>query len=172
MSANQYPIPRRYLEASRLNLESALDPRCSQWASNWKGASGAILIGPTGCGKSTAAALAANRVKQTDTWAKWVRADELSRILSERGGIEHVQVIKQARVLVLDELGYERFPELLLEVLGARHDACRPTVVTSGLTLDAIAARYSDATVRRILEIGTGSVVDCWAQAKPRAVAK
>jgi len=104
------------------------------------------------------------RTKQSETWVKWVRADELSRILSERGGIEQVQELKRARVLVLDELGYERFPELLLEVLGARHDACRPTVVTSGLAIAAIDSRYGDATVRKILEIGSGVVVDCWEQ--------
>ncbi len=124
-------------------------------------------MGSTGTGKSLAAAWAAERtLDRSLTWAKWTRADELSRILAERGASEQLHTLKTARVLVIDELGYERFPELILEVLGARHDASRPTIVTSGLTIEAIGARYSDATVRRIVEIGNGTAVSCWRKAK------
>jgi DNA replication protein DnaC len=79
-------------------------------------------------------------------------------------------VLKQARMLVVDELGYERFPELFLEVLGARHDNSRPTVITCGLPLQQVADRYSDATVRRVVEVGEGVVIDCFAQQRSRAV--
>lgn len=161
---NPYPIPKRYLEQAAVDRRRQIDPRLVRWATEAKDASGAVLVGPTGCGKSLAASWAADRIgsRNSATWVKWIRADELSRLLSERGAVEQLTQVKQARLLVIDEIGYERFPELLLEVIGARHDASRPTIVTSGLRLDAIALRYSDATVRRIESIGGGCVVDCW----------
>jgi len=164
MTNNPYPIPKRYLEPAALAARSKLSRRLTSWAQAWKGDSGAVLVGATGCGKSLAASWAADieRQRRSDTWVKWIRADELSRILSERGGGERIELVKMARVLVIDELGYERFPELILEVLGSRHDNSRPTIVTSGLTVSAIAERYSDATVRRVIEIGNGDVINSW----------
>lgn len=166
---NAYPIPKRYLEPGAILAIERLHPEAKKFARSWGGTSGAVLLGRTGSGKSLAAATAAVRVRDENsiTWVKWIRADELSRLLAERNAQEAVQELKQARVLVIDELGYERFPELVLEVLGSRHDHDRPTVVTSGLTEKALADRYSDATVRRIVEVGNGFVVDCWPETRP-----
>lgn len=165
MSNNQWPVPKRYLEPGAVAFRARIDPRLVRWATDWQDASGAVLSGATGTGKSVAASWAADRCSQerkSATWVKWIRADELSRILSERGGTEQINTIKLARLLVIDELGYERFPELVLEVLGARHDASRPTIITTGLKVEAIETRYSDATVRRVVSIGNGSIVKCW----------
>lgn len=168
MTTNPYPVPKRYLDAAAVAARTRIDPRLSKWAQSATDASGAILVGETGCGKSIAAAWVADRLTRahSQTWVKWVRADELSRMLSERGANEQIATIKQARMLVLDELGYERFPELVLEVIGARHDACRPTIVTSGKRAKELADRYSDATIRRIVETGSGFLVDCWSEKK------
>lgn len=160
---NPYPIAKRYLEPAAVAARARISPELSQWAVKHSGASGAVLLGKTGHGKSLAAAWAADRCRQaqSDTWVKWIRADELSRILADRGGSENIDLLKRARLLVIDELGYERFPELILEVLGARHDNSRPTIVTSGSTEKEIAARYSDATIRRVIEVGGGVVIGC-----------
>jgi DNA replication protein DnaC len=167
MKHNQYPIPKRYLEPAAIASLASVHPEAQRFARDWSGTSGAVLVGPTGCGKTLAAAVACVRVRKiqgedSNTWVKWIRADELSRLLSERNSGESIQELKVARVLVIDELGYERFPELILEVLGARHDASRPTVVTSGLTLPMLLERYSGAVVRRVTEIDGGVVWDCW----------
>lgn len=161
---NQYPIPRRYLKNGAVEKLKSLDPRLEAFAASWAGDSGRLLLGPTGCGKTLAAAVAGARIaaSKSETWVRWIRADELSRIMSVRGGAEEIETLKRGRVLVIDELGYERFPELVLEVIGARHDDDLPTVVTSGKTLQEIADRYSDATVRRITETGSGKVTNCW----------
>lgn len=174
MSTNPYPIPKRYLEPSAVAARMGIDQRLHRWASTAKSSSGAILLGPTGTGKTLAAAWLADAVARNEsaTWVKWIRADELSRILSDRGGSENIAILKRARLLVIDELGYERFPELFLEVLGDRHDNSRPTIVTSGLSIGKIAERYSDATVRRIVEVGEGVLVDCNAKQKPTLVAR
>jgi len=161
--SSPFPIAKRYLEPAALAARARLGRHLSEWALSHSGASGAVLLGKTGKGKSLAAAWAADRCRlaNSETWVKWIRADELSRILADRGGSENINLLKLARLLVIDELGYERFPELVLEVLGSRHDNSRPTIVTSGSTEKEIAVRYSDATIRRIIEIGNGAVIDC-----------
>lgn len=161
-----YSTPRRYTERAAKQAFRRADQRLRKWALNWDLQSGAVLLGPTKSGKSLAAACAADRARMVhpdaEMWARWVRADELSRLLAGRGGHEDIETLKRSRLLVVDELGYERFPELVLEVLGARHDWGRPTLVTSGLKLSELLARYGDATARRVVEIGKGTVVDCW----------
>jgi DNA replication protein DnaC len=165
---NQFPIPRRYtdkLAAAAVRDPSKCDARLLAFSATWDGLSGGILLGRTGCGKSLSAGQAGARIaalNSSDSWVKWIRADELSRLLADRSGHESVEHLKRSRCLVLDELGYERFPELVLEVIGSRHDWGRPTLVTTGLRVEALSARYSDATVRRITETGDGCVVDCW----------
>jgi DNA replication protein DnaC len=176
---NQFPIPRRYLDQGAkeaLANPRKCDARLLAFAGAWDGLSGAVLLGGTGCGKSLSAGQAGARVdalNSSDSWVKWIRADELSRLLADRSGHESVEQLKRARCLIIDELGYERFPELVLEVIGARHDWERPTLVTTGLRIEALAARYSDATVRRITETGNGCSVDCWdpiPQRRPKPV--
>lgn len=158
---NQHPIPRRYLA----NVpESKIDQRLLPIARSWDGVSGRLLLGPSGCGKTLTAARAGALIRdaKTETWVQWIRADELSRMLSIRGAAEEIENLKSARVLIIDELGYERWPELCLEVIGSRHDWERPTLVTSGLKLDQFLERYSEATARRISETGGGSIVNLW----------
>jgi len=140
------------------------DPRLVDVAAIWTGLYGLLLLGPSGCGKTLSAARAGAKVarERTDTWVQWVRADELSRMLSVRGAAEEIETLKSARALIIDELGYERFPELCLEVIGSRHDWERPTIVTSGLKIEQFIERYSEATARRISETGKGAVINCW----------
>jgi DNA replication protein DnaC len=161
---NNYPIPARYLTPEAKTKHKHTDARLRIFSDLWTGLSGAVLLGPSGCGKTLTAAIsgARQRVLHNESWVYWIRADELTRALSVRGGAEEVEAIKSARVLIIDELGYERWPELVLEVIGARHDWNRPTVVTSGMKLDKLTERYSDATIRRITEVGNGSVFSCW----------
>jgi len=161
---NQHPIPRRYLTAPP---GAVTEKRLQELAATWDGVSGKLLLGPSGCGKTLTVARAGARVAKAhgDSWVQWIRADELSRMLSIRGSAEEIETLKSARVLIIDELGYERFPELCLEVIGARHDWERPTLVTCGLRLEGSGGfieRYSEATARRISEIGRGSIVNCW----------
>ena len=165
---NPFPIPSRYLAPEAIKKRGSSHPALREFARVYGGTSGALLIGPTGVGKSLIAAQVAQAVERqnmSSTWVKWIRADKLSRLLSERGGSEQIDLLENARFLVIDELGYERFPELVLEVIGDRHDHNRPVIVTSGLTQAQIADRYADATIRRITEVGSGGLVDCWGAA-------
>jgi DNA replication protein DnaC len=172
MNSTSFDVPPRYVDDSAAKALASRDARCRSFALGWQANRGVLLLGRTGTGKSLSAAQALRRVVCAvygRHWACWVRADELSRILASREHAGEIEQIKSALVLVVDEVGYERFPELLLEVLGARYDRGLPTVVTSGLRLEALSERYGAATVRRITDVGGGCVVDLWAQQKPGA---
>lgn len=159
-----FSIPCKYTSSTASQKVLHLDPRLASFATSWMGDCGSVIIGPTGAGKSLSAAVAMRRVIGDDgcSWAAWVRADELSRVLSIREHISDVEKLKRALILVIDELGYERFPELVLEILGYRYDNELPTVITSGMKLQEMSDRYSDATLRRIVETGGGRVINCW----------
>lgn len=105
-----------------------------------------VLSGTTGCGKSFAAAEAiAHR------GGEWVRADELVRIWWANFGdqYERQDTVRNARLLVIDDLGCEldaqRQLSVLLDLLDARKSARKhPTIVTTNLTKHAFAARYDN----------------------------
>lgn len=166
MAHNPFPIPKKYLtQGAKQALCRVTTEPLRELAKSWEGASGVAILGDTGCGKSLCAALGCERVRkvhESEGWVKWIRADELSRLLQERNGAELVNLVKEARLLVIDELGYERWPETILEVVGSRYDHERPTVLTSGLRSEPFALRYSDATIRRVTETGDGMLIDCW----------
>lgn len=165
---NPYPIPKRYTDPTKLHL---CDPRAKDFLRAWDGASGAAFFGPTKAGKSLAAGLGCLRVNKregSDNWCKWVRADHLTWLVNQKNAGEQIHELEVARVLVIDEMGYEPWPTAVLGVIGDRHDHERPTIITCGLEMEAFAQRYADATIRRILEIGNGCLVDFWSQEKPR----
>lgn len=175
MTHNPYPIPAKFLDATAEAAARRSDGPLTKFLTSWGGDSGAALLGRTGAGKSLCAAQACERVRTragTAGWVKWIRADELATLLQDRGGRADVDLLKTTRLLVIDDMGYERWPETLLEVIGHRYDKTRPTVITTGLTLDEFCRRYSDATIRRIAETGNGLIVDCWAKPKLREASR
>jgi DNA replication protein DnaC len=156
--------PKRYRTTAAENALLDIDKRMLEFSARWCGDCGALLLGPTGCGKSLAAATAMNRLtlRKPRHWAAWVRSDALGRLMTNRDNAADVCRIKSVHLLVVDDLGYERFPEPALELIGERYDRDLPTVVTSGLTSAEFQLRYSAATARKIIEVGNGYGVDVW----------
>jgi hypothetical protein len=137
---------------------------------------GALLLGPTGCGKSSAAAWAVQR------WRAWCRRearaaaerdllpldaydtqrlawlDAIEATDSERryrlgtGDPEELAEAYRADWLVLDDVGLSTSATLVQLVLARRYQACLPTIVTSGLTAAQLATHIGAASVRRIVE--------------------
>jgi hypothetical protein len=163
-----------------------INPRLVQWFNDWDGSVSSLLIGPSGCGKSLTAALAAASTYQWirrvpskpsvlsvartrpdgaflrgNQVTRWVRAEKLSRVLANRDTAPEIDKFIEAPLLVIDELGYERFFETILEVIGTRSELGRPTVATSGSKYADLEARYSDATVRRLAKHKSAMLVDC-----------
>lgn len=162
-------VPRGLLErgaiAAAKNLE---DERLVALRDVWDGRSGRLILGPTGAGKSLALAQAARRFALSRSRGEdapkvvWYRADELARALGERGGTESVSRAKTAALLIIDDLGWERWHETLLEVVGSRYDGRKVTTATTGLKMADFVNRYGDAFLRRIVEVGDGGAIDLW----------
>jgi hypothetical protein len=129
-------------------------------------ASGALVTGPTGVGKTVAAFLAARRyvlrsTELTDNGFPvivWAKAVDIGTARGQHKLGAHeaplVEAAKHARVLVLDDLGWEKDPEALLDVLAHRYDFGAFTLVTSGQSPDALVARYGEPAIRRIYQVG------------------
>jgi hypothetical protein len=164
-----------------------IDPRLIRWFNDVTLSECSLLLGPTGCGKTLAAAMAASVAYQ---WiiqsrgsqfqlvvaktkpaggelrnvkaVRWVRADKLSRMLSSSDMKSEFDSMITAPLLVIDEMGYDRFPETILEVIGTRSELRRPIIATSGKKYSELAEKYSDATMRRLSGGKTGILVDCF----------
>lgn len=126
----------------------------------------ALLMGPTGCGKSTSAALLVHRALAEFEQSRgercaavvglvWVRATRLG--VAERqhslgaGEADVLTSAKRAGLLVLDDLGLEE-PGAVLPVLAHRYDEGLPTIVTTGLTRGGLTKHLAAAGVRLVTE--------------------
>jgi DNA replication protein DnaC len=128
-----------------------------------------VLLGPTGVGKTLAAALVA-----LDFCARWpwnqqstggthsplhyVDAATLTRLSAfDDEAQRYVQDLKDARLLVLEDAGDEGTElgkGVLVELLMHRHATERRTVLTSNLTREGFKARYGDAVADRVRSSG------------------
>lgn len=118
-----------------------------------------ILAAPTGRGKTAALVAWAARVHGSGQPAgvDFVSALELAgarRRVRLGGEAELVERANRARVLLLDEMGFEPLAEEPFLVIDARYRAKRPTVCTTGLRPAAFRERYGDALWRRLAEGG------------------
>jgi hypothetical protein len=103
---------------------------------------------------------------------RWVRAYDLPNARLEHsfgeGEADLVRAASTAELLFLDDLGWESrragADDVVMEVLGARYDAGRITVATTGMPTKQLVDRYGEAVVRRIVESGgmPGKVLDLW----------
>lgn len=116
-----------------------------------------LLLGPTGTGKTAAAALVVRRalaVKPVSfAWfSAWQLVAAEKRHPLGSGRPKELDAACTAAVLVLDDLGQEPTSPVLMEVLNERYEQGRVTIATSGLTPNELRTRYSDAIFRRLTE--------------------
>jgi DNA replication protein DnaC len=130
------------------------------WADSYTGDS-ALLLGPTGCGKTRALYRAFGQDGECDI----TRAATVAQCVS----YGHADVVRllvrgylDAGPLGIDDLGWEPDSgiQAIREVIARRYEKGLATVVTSGQTIDKLCSRYSDAVIRRILH--NGVLIDCW----------
>jgi DNA replication protein DnaC len=123
------------------------------------------LRGKAGAGKTSAAAAMCNEVLRRGLTGdraafaralglRWYSSHDLSAARtvhgSGRGEAPDVELAVGATVLVLDELGSERFPDTPSEVIFRRHDLGRQTVVTTWMSEPEVAQRYGGGIARRL----------------------
>lgn len=131
----------------------------------------ALLLGPTGCGKTSAAKwmlvpirawLDSPRPETLPAWARSsvvavIRARDLASA-SKRHGLgegfpPEILNARVAGVLCVDDVGSEgNEVTALQDVLDYRYENGKPTVVTSGLTLAELESHIGKAYLRRILD--------------------
>lgn len=157
------------------------DVRLKKAALGWSwGDGGLLLLGRTGIGKSSAAAWLFRRLLRMGwegggaPWARaqglrWCSADDLARARGEhglgRGEAPAVEIAERTELLFLDDLGWDRDPAVVSSVLHARYEAQRPTIATSGRTVDELVATYGAAVMRRLNDAGgrgSMTIVDCF----------
>ena len=82
---------------------------------------------------------------------RYASALEVSAAMRDHDSAQ-VSLAKSASVLVLDDVGQERFPDAVREVIHARHDSGRPMLITTFLAQDALLDRMGAGTERRLFE--------------------
>lgn len=152
-------------------------PELRQWADTYATEDGGkLIIGPTSIGKTSAVVWAVKRVvklsraefrKNAEAVGVpgpigkglsvcWTRAVELASARLQHGlGEGEAPMIRKAedaRLLVIDDLGWETRSDTLEAVLACRYDRGLPTLVTSGKTAGELVERYGQAFLRRIVE--------------------
>lgn len=153
---------------------------------------GALIMGPTGVGKSVACLCIMLRCMRDEALAdfdaslkipfdepaprgnakSWFSIDAMDLgIAQQRTGLgdpepQCITQAKDAGNLILDDLGWERgfHVEALIQVAAPRYRRGLATLVTSGETHEALRERYTDAVLRRFWNVDgrKGAVVDLW----------
>ena len=179
-------LPVGMARAPRQELEGRIEPRLLRAVLGWDWGSGnLVLMGATGCGKTSAAAHLVRRLCSDGARAgdkpfelasliRWQSCRDLSEVGRETklgtGTPEVVQRCQFARLLILNDLAA---PEeraraedraVLERVLDARYERGWPTITTTGLGAEQLDKAFGDALSRRIFECGAskGRFVEIW----------
>lgn len=166
-------LPARY-DVSAKTLKARISPKVWTAVESMMPSElyGVLFLGPTGCGKSSAAAFIMRRWRASTTQdrRRLVWLDALKATDGERryrlgtGDPEYLSDAYRADWLVLDDVGLSTSPTLAQLILAERYQSNRATVVTTGLTRDALVGHIGAASVRRIVELegkSKGILVDC-----------
>lgn len=123
----------------------------------------ALLMGPTGCGKTSAAHWLMARVRKS---ARFVTSAALTNAEREHrlgdGPPPLVDQCRTAPYLVLDDVGMEREVFAVQDMLNVRYESSLPVIVTTGLTRREFVDRFGAPYVRRCVEQHTGHAVIVW----------
>jgi len=131
---------------------------------------GRVLLGPTGCGKTSLALAAVLRLRQR--YLTQARAGETPEMISvlwltERDLIEDERTTRWGREqplftaarrvdhLIIDEVGYQAGERQILAVLDARYGRGLPTTITSGRTRASFIGVYGAPSYRRAITNAT-----------------
>ncbi len=149
-------------------------------ARSWRWRDGnLVMLGPTRCGKTTAAAYLFRRLLAQgvrgggEDWERaqgmqWFGAEELLAAHRAhplgKGDVPECVTAIRASVLFLDDAGWDRDPSVVSSILNARYEAGAPTIITTGKNDVELTAHYGAAVVRRMIEAGgnVANVVDCF----------
>lgn len=154
----------------RLRRPGHFEPTAVDWS---KLGHGLLIVGPTGTGKSSAAALAAREVVRIDRNVLWSYVpdllDRMAMSARERAG--EVRMQSGVDLLVWDDFGVRSPAEwevgFMDQIVEARYQSRRPMIVTTNLTPQDIAAddrltrivdRWRDYTAKGVIVLSGESM--------------
>jgi hypothetical protein len=170
------PGAELFSRVARPELAAAVRP--------WRLDSGSlILIGATSTGKTSAAGWLFRRLVHDgvklggEAWSfarglHWYSAKELDDGRRAhplgKGDAPELTNASHASLLFLDDCGWERDPAAVSDVLNARYELGRQTVITSGRTQQGLTELYGGAVLRRLVESGgrASTLVDLFGSEK------
>jgi len=134
---------------------TAAENYCLQWELNKRENNGLLFYGQTGRGKTTIACCIANRLLDKGVSVKAMsvidmlqRVKDSFRSYGTDGETELKNEIKRADLLILDDLGAEHKTDwstsLVYEIIDARYRSCKPTIVTTNLTMTNLREHLTD----------------------------
>lgn len=163
-------IPTRYWDANRANIKK-IDPiDTNSWKSiggymnnlveNIARGQGLLLYGPFGTGKTTAGIMVAQEALAFDYTVKFISAAYLINELRSMpkdsdANSSFRQSMAMADLLVLDGLEIDLDSNWLINEIGAilarRYDLCKPLIITTNSSVEALAKHLPERYVDRIL---------------------
>lgn len=158
-------------------LESA-NRYAAEFPTVWERGESLLLLGSVGNGKTHLAVGIAREAMKQGFNAIFITAAEMIGKAKEtwgcRDGDSYETVIRRfasVDLLVLDEVGSikcsGREREIMLAILGGRHNAMLPTIFTANLLKDELPLYLGDQIVSRLRESGSDVVVFNWQDYRP-----
>lgn len=159
-------LPSRVVAALKFGTRTALFDEVDVWLRDQK-RNWLVMLGPSGVGKSCAAAYGLHRQVRAGMRARWQNASTLVREIGsafDSHAAQRLEVVKHVECLVLDDLGAEHRNEftasLLFEVLQHRHEESLRTIVTTNLNPEACRERVGSRLYDRIRSACVWAVAD------------
>lgn len=166
-----------FCRCSMTELAQRAHPDLLTVAHRWSwGSPNLLLLGKTGAGKTSAAALIVRLLTRHGVRVggpafekarhiHWAHAAQIA--MAERqwplghGRSDRILRWERAELMVIDDAGWDMDPVPVSMLLNARMEAGLPTIITSGKRSGELQNHYGDAVVRRMLE-PNGKVVQVW----------
>lgn len=175
-------IPKRFLtrtldnytangEGEKIAL-SAVTRYVENWQQNKENGASLIFTGNPGTGKTHLAVGIARKIMESSGTAMYTRVTEIAQSIKETysgNGKTERQVIRSFAnpdLLIIDEVGRQFGTDAekmyLFEVINARYEECKPTILISNLNINQLKDYIDPAAMDRLREGGGRMVVFDW----------
>lgn len=176
-------IPKRFLNRTLENYETTMDGQqkahraavryAESWRENSQNGTSLIMCGNPGTGKTHLAVGIAKRVMDEGGTALFTRVIDMIRTVRETYSRDSTRTERQviaeyARpdLLILDEVGHQHGSDAerltLFDVINARYEQCRPTLLITNLSLTGLREYLDDRAQDRLREGGGRVIVFDW----------